>query len=60
MEQQIKLVSVNVALSCKQKEINSIYITGSEYENIDVRILDRIRRELSEQGIQVKEGGVVI
>lgn len=57
MEQQIKLVAVNVALSCKQKEINSIYITGSEYENIDVRILDRIRRELSEQGIQVKEGG---
>lgn len=57
MEQQIKLVAVNVALSCRQKEINSIYITGSEYENIDVRILDRIRRELAEQGIQVKEGG---
>ncbi|TGY90898.1 hypothetical protein E5329_23705 [Petralouisia muris] len=56
-EQQIKILSANIALSCKQRRIDCIYITGSEYENIDVETLNMLKDELYLQNIQVKEGG---
>lgn len=57
LEQQIKIVSANVSLSCKQQGIDCIYMTGSEYENMDIDILNKLKRELSAQYVQVKEGG---
>ena len=34
-DQQIKVLSANIALSCKQQGIDCIYLTGSEYEEMD-------------------------
>ncbi len=56
VEKQIKVVSANIALSCRQQGIDCIYMTGSEYEKIDTAVLDRIKKELSAQKIEVKEG----
>lgn len=55
-EQQIKLVSANIALSCRQQGVDCIYITGSEYEKIDAKAADMLRQELSAQNLQIKEG----
>lgn len=57
MEQQIKVISANIALSCKQQGITSFYMTGSEYENTDASVLKLLKQELSAQNIQIKEGG---
>lgn len=57
LEQQIKIVVTNIVLFCKQKEIFCIYMTGSEYENADSSILKIIKEQISNQGIEVKEGG---
>lgn len=57
IEQQIKIVSAKIALSCKQHGIDCIYMTGSEYENVDETILDTFKQELAVHEIQVKEGG---
>lgn len=56
VDKQIKVVSANIALSCKQQGIDCIYLTGSEYEKLDVSVLDKIKKELSAQKIKVKEG----
>ena len=56
-EQQVKIVSANIALSCKQQGAECIYMTGSGYENLDATILDMLKKELFMQGVQVKEGG---
>ncbi len=57
LEQQIKVVSANIALSCKQQNVSCIYLTGSEYENVDGSVLNLLKQELSVQNIQIKEGG---
>ena len=57
MEQQIKVISANIALSCKQRGITCFYMTGSEYENADASVLKLLKQELSAQNIQIKEGG---
>lgn len=56
MEQQIKIVCANIAISCKQQGIDCIYMTGSEYEHIDKKVLDMLKKELTAQNVQVKEG----
>ncbi len=56
IEQQIKIISDNIALYCKQRGIECIYMTGSEYENADTNVLNRLKKELSRQNIKVKEG----
>lgn len=56
VDKQIKVVSANIALSCKQQGIECVYMTGSEYEKIDAPVLDKIKKELSAQNIKVKEG----
>lgn len=58
-DQQIKVLSANIALSCKQRDIDCIYLTGSEYENVDKTILDKMKKELSLKNIKVKEGGSI-
>ena len=55
-EQQIKLISASVALSCRQQGIDSIYMTGSEYDKVDKGIVDRLKKELSGQKIRVQDG----
>ena len=57
VEQQVKVIAANISLSCKQQGIENIYMTGSEYENADIATLDMLKRELTSQNIQVKEGG---
>lgn len=57
IEQQIKRLAANISLICEQQDINCIYITGSEYENMDVSILNMFKKELSAQKVQIKEGG---
>lgn len=56
VEQQVKIISANLALSCSQQEIDCVYMTGSEYENLDAVILGMLKKELSSQKIKVKEG----
>lgn len=57
LEQQIKMISANITLSCRQQKIDYIFITGSEFESVDTTVLAMLKRELSDQGIQVREGG---
>lgn len=56
LEKQMKVVAANIALSCRQQGIDCIYMTGSEYEKIDTEVLGRIKKELTAQGVKVKEG----
>lgn len=56
VEQQIKVIAANISLSCKKQNIEQIYMTGSEYENLDVKILNMLKEELIAQKIQVSEG----
>ncbi len=56
-DQQIKIIIANIALSCKHQGINHIFMTGSEYEYLDNNILDKIKKGLLLQNIQVEEGG---
>jgi hypothetical protein len=58
-DQQIKVLSANIALSCKQQGIDCIYLTGSEYEEMDKTILDKLKKELLIQHIKVKDGGSI-
>lgn len=57
VEQQIKVTVANIVLSCKQRGIDYIYLTGSEYEKADIKILNMLKQELSAQDIQINEGG---
>lgn len=54
--QQISIAVANIALSCKQQGIESIYITGSEYEKADIETLNILKQELSNQNVKVKDG----
>lgn len=56
LEKQMKVVAANIALSCRQQGIDCIYMTGSEYEKIDTEVLGKIKKELTAQGVKVKEG----
>lgn len=56
MDKQMKVITANIALSCRQQEIDCIYMTGSEYEKMDTEVLGKIKKELSAQGVRVKEG----
>lgn len=57
LEQQIKILAANISLICKEQDIGCVYMTGSDYENIDAAILGMLRKELSAQNLQFKEGG---
>ena len=59
MEQQIKIIAANIALSCRQQKIDCIYMTGSEYENVNADILNLLKKELSSQNVKLKEGGSI-
>lgn len=56
LEQQIKVTAANIVLSCKKQGIGHIYITGSEYETADRKILAMLKQELSAQNIRLNEG----
>lgn len=57
LEQQIKVIAANISLSCKKQGIEQIYMTGSEYENVDFKIVNMLKEELAVQNIHVTEGG---
>jgi hypothetical protein len=57
MEQQIKVTAANIVLSCRRQGIDCIYMTGSEYENVDAKVLSMLKQELSAQNVQINEGG---
>lgn len=55
-KQQVKVIAENISLTCKQQNIEHIYMTGSEYEDIDTKTLDMLKKELVAQNIHVTEG----
>ncbi len=57
IEHQIGIVSANIALTCRKNGIDCVYMTGSEYENMDTSILELLKAELAARNVQVKEGG---
>ena len=57
IEQQIKVIAANISLSCKQQNIEHIYVTGSEYESIDNTTINMLKQELTAQNVKVSEGG---
>lgn len=57
VQEQIKVLSANIALTCKKQGIDKIYMTGSEYESVDTVVLDMLKKEMLLQHIQIKEGG---
>lgn len=57
LEQQVDVACANLAVSCKQQDVTSVYITGSGFENIEDSILELLKRKMIEQGIQAEMGG---
>lgn len=55
-EQQLNVACMSLAISCKQQNIDTIYITGSEYENMDSMVLKVLKDRLEDKKIQVKDG----
>lgn len=55
-QQQIRIISANVILSCKRQGIDCIYVTGSRYGNLDTCVVDDLKKELSAHNIKVREG----
>lgn len=60
VDQQLEVIAANIMLSCKQREIDSVYMTGSEYEKVDKSILDKLKKEVSKQKIKVHDGGNIV
>ena len=60
VERQLEVISANIALSCRQSEIDSIYMTGSEYEKADKGLLDKLKKEVAKQNIKVLDGGNIM
>ncbi len=56
VEEQIKNISAQIALSCKQQGINCIYMTGSSYEKLDANLLKKLKQELDIKGVKISEG----
>lgn len=57
LEQQIDAACANLVVSCKQQNITNVYVTGSEFENIEDSLLELLKQKMTEQGIQVEMGG---
>lgn len=56
LAQQIKMIASKVSLYCKQYGTDCIYITGSDYGNVDNKFLVMLKEEMISQNIQIKEG----
>ncbi len=56
-DQQIEVISANVALSCKKHGFDSVFMTGSEYERADKALLDKLKQKLKGCGIKIQDGG---
>ena len=54
---QVMMASANIALTCRKNGIDCVYMTGSEYENMDTSVLELLKAELAARNVQVKEGG---
>lgn len=59
-EQQIKVIATSVSLFCRQQGVDSIYITGSEYEKADKAVLEKLKKEFAGQKIKVQDGGSIL
>ena len=55
-DQQIKVIAAKVALSCKQRGVSCVYMTGSEFEKAEKTIIDQLKREFLAQNIKVQDG----
>ncbi len=55
-QQQMKVIAASAALSCRQRGIERVYLTGSEYEKIDARTLELLKNELRAQKLKIEEG----
>lgn len=55
-EQQMKLAAANIGILCKKEGIEHIYITGSEYENINQELKEQLKIKLREQNLEISEG----
>lgn len=55
-DQQLSVACTNIAISCRKHNVNEIYITGSEYENVDVALIKMLKDKLEEQNVKVKYG----
>lgn len=60
VDRQLEVIAANIILSCKQREIDSIYMTGSEYEKVDKSTLDKLKKEVSKQKIKILDGGNIM
>lgn len=56
VEQQLSVACTNISISCRKDNVNEIYITGSEYENVDADFIKMLKDKLEEQNIEVKYG----
>ena len=59
-QQQMQMVYSNILLTCKNSEINKVYLTGSELEAIPQRCVEELRECLNEQQIELTVGKSIL
>lgn len=59
-EQKVDNMVCNIGVTCQKQEIQSIYLTGSEFECIEPALIAKIVSGLEQMGIAVKSGTSII
>lgn len=55
-EQQLQRICINLELACRQAKINHIYISGSEMDKIDHKIIQNMKDQMSKAGVEIHWG----
>lgn len=58
-KQRIEFAAVNIELLCRKEKVKHIYITGSEYENLEEKLKEQLKIQLEKHGIEISEGNSI-
>lgn len=58
--QQKKMIVSNIFLKCEEKQINKLYVSGSEIEKIPNLFLQELKEEVAEKGIDLQIGSSIL
>lgn len=57
--EKMEILLGNIEIICEQRNIKQIYITGTEYNSLDEKIINRIKEGLQKSGLVLYEGNNV-
>lgn len=59
-EQDVEMLVSNIFVSCKNKEVDKVYLSGSQIDHVSSAFLNTVADKLNAKGIRTKVGGNVI